>query len=188
MNPAALDRLRAALPHLAVVGEGLPVPLPLRYDPPSGLGLDRVMGVVGALARRPAAAGVLLLDAGTCLTATVGTREDGVLGGAIAPGPELMARSLAEGTAGLPRVDPGEPAVTIGRSTEGSIRAGVWAAWIGAARELVRSLRSQSPVALDVVAAGRGAGALGAALEEVDLVHPFAVLWGVYLTAEAAMP
>ena len=36
---------------------------------------------------------------------------------------------------------------------------------------------------LRVVAAGTGAGALARSVAEIDLVHPFATLWGVYLSA-----
>jgi type III pantothenate kinase len=145
------------------------------------------MGVVGALARRPEAPGVLVLDAGTCLTATVGIRGRGVLGGAIVPGPDLMARALAEGTAVLPRVRPGPAPAAMGRTTEDSIRAGIDAAVTGAARELIRRCRAECDVRLDVVAAGTGAGALAAAVAEIDAIHPFATLWGVYVAVAAAL-
>ena len=177
MNPPVLARLREALPGLQVVGEDLDPGITVSYP---SCGPDRVMGVKGALHLRPEADGVILLDAGTCLTATVGVRGEGVLGGAIAPGVDLMARALAEGTQTLPAVDPGERPGVLGRSTEDAIRVGVHAAFIGAARELVSGIRGQSPHTLDVVAAGTGAYAL----EDVaDAVHPNATLWGVYLAA-----
>jgi len=177
VNPDALARLRGALPGLVAVGEDVPLPIPA-YD---GCGADRVLGVYGALARRPDAPGVLLIDAGTCLTATVGLRDGGAVGGAICPGPSLMSRALHEGTASLPLVEPG-PSAAVGRTTEEAIRAGLRAAVHGAARELIRGCRAESPVPLDVVAAGTGAGPLAAALPEIDAVHPFATLWGVFLT------
>ena len=178
VNPPVLARLREALPTLSVVGEELEPGIDVSYD---SCGLDRVMGVVGALHLRPEASGVILLDVGTCLTATLGLRSEGVVGGAIAPGVDLMARALAEGTQTLPAIDPlasVEPPGALGRSTEDSIRAGVHAALVGAARELVRRIRGQSQHALDVVATGTGAHSLA---EVADAVHPHATLWGVYL-------
>ena len=185
VNPPVLAKLRDLLRGLEAVGVEVPVPLPVLYEPPEACGLDRVMGVLGALARRPDAAGVLVLDAGTCLTATVGVRGRGVLGGAILPGPDLMARSLAEGTAALPRVAPGPSPEGWGRSTEDSIRVGIDAAVAGACRELVRRCRAHRGVPLGVVAAGTGAGALAAAVPEIDAAHPFATLWGVHEAAAA---
>ncbi|MDH3592074.1 MAG: type III pantothenate kinase, partial [Planctomycetota bacterium] len=179
VNPALLARLRAHLPGLRVIGEDVELPLAVDYDPPGDCGADRILGVAGALALRPRAPGVLLLDAGTCLTATVGLRDRGVLGGAILPGLDLMADALAAGTAQLPRVEPHLPEGPLGRSTAESIRVGLHAAVRGAARELIRDLRAAAPVPLDVVLAGTGARALGAALPEADAIEPHATLHGV---------
>ncbi|HEX5137423.1 MAG TPA: type III pantothenate kinase [Planctomycetota bacterium] len=185
VNPPALAALRRVR-KILVVGEDLPVPLPVEYDPPEACGLDRVLGAAGALHLVPGAPGVCLLDAGTCLTATVALRGRGVIGGAILPGPDLMARALAEGTAALPLVDPAPPQPGIGRSTEGSIRAGIQSAVAGAVRELIRRAREAAPVPIAVVAAGTGAQGLREAVKEIEHVHEDAVLWGVFLAARAA--
>jgi len=179
VNPPALARLRAARP-LLVLGEDIPLPLAVDYDPPEACGADRVAGAAGALHLLPRAQGVLVLDAGTCLTATVAVRGRGVLGGAILPGPDLMARALSEWTRALPRVDPGPHEPGIGRSTEGSIRAGIQAAIAGAARELIRRCRGAASVPLAAVAAGTGAQGLAAAVTEIEHVFTDATLWGVY--------
>jgi type III pantothenate kinase len=185
VNPPVLARARDALPALRVVGEEIALPLPVLYEPPGDLGRDRVMAAVGALDRRPDAPGVLVLDAGTCLVATVAVRGLGVLGGAILPGPDLMARALADGTAVLPRVPVEAAPPAIGRSTADSIRAGIDAAIAGAVRELIDRCRAETHVDLDVVAAGTGGGALAARVPGIDAVHPFATLWGVYRSATA---
>jgi type III pantothenate kinase len=183
VNPPGLERARGVLPGLLVVGEELALPLPVLYEPPEACGADRVMAAYGALERRPGAEAVLVLEAGTCLTATAALRDQGVLGGAILPGPALMARSLEEHTAALPSVEPGPPEAAVGRTTAASIRSGIWAAFVGSARDLIRRTGDELDRPLDVVASGSGGGALAAALPEVDALHPFATLWGVYLTA-----
>jgi len=186
VNPDELERLRGWRPDLRVVGRDLPLTVPVRYDPPGDLGSDRVMAVVGALHRCPQAAAVLVLEAGTCLTATLGERSGGVLGGAIAPGFELMLRAMARGTAALPEVEAVMPEVALGRTTAASLRSGAWAGLIGAARHLIARIGREYGAPLTVVASGTGAGALASELPEIDAVHPFAALWGVYLTALAA--
>ena len=76
VNDAELERLRARLPRLRVVGEDLPLQVPVRYSPPEDLGRDRVMSVVGALHRCPEAQSVLVVDLGTCMTFTLGLRGE----------------------------------------------------------------------------------------------------------------
>ena len=189
VNDAELERLRARLPGLRVVGEDLPLQVPVRYSPPEDLGRDRVMSVVGALHRCPEAQGVLVVDLGTCMTFTLGLRGEGILGGAILPGPDLQSRALAQWTARLPLVEPArhepekQPPPALGSSTAESIRSGLWYGAVGAARELIARLCAESPVRPHVVAVGGGAGLLSAALPEVEAVHVFATLWGVYCTA-----
>lgn len=182
VNPPALARLRAAVPGLRVAGEDFAAPIPVRYEPPGACGLDRVLGCVGALALEPDAPAILLLDAGTCLSMTAADRAEGVLGGAILPGPELWSRALAAFTAQLPRVAPLPPARAIGRSTEESIRAGIGFGFDGAVRELLRRALAERPGAR-VVATGTGGAALKERLPEVDVHQPFAVLRGVYLAS-----
>ncbi len=190
VNDAELERLRARLPRLRVVGEDLPLQVPVRYSPPEDLGRDRVMSVVGALHRCPEAQGVLVVDLGTCMTFTLGLRGEGVLGGAILPGPDLQSRALAQWTARLPLVEPArhdsqtQPPRALGSSTVESIRSGLWYGAVGAARELIARLSAESPVRPRVVAVGGGGGLLSAALPEVEAVHVFATLWGVYCTAQ----
>ncbi len=184
VNPAALARLRRALPRLRVAGEDFQHGMFVDYRPPEACGLDRVLAVLGAMHRHPEAEAVLTLDLGTCLVGTVGVRGRGLLGGAILPGFELMARALAEGTALLPHVGWSARGPTLGRTTVESIHAGIWAALAGGARELIRGCRAEIPEPLHVVAVGSGAGALALAVPEIDSLHPFATLWGVYLAAE----
>jgi len=176
VNPPTLERVRAARPALEVVGEALAVPLQAY----GGCGPDRILAAAGALHRRPEATGVCVLEAGTCLTATVAVRGRGVLGGAILPGPDLMARSLAEGTQTLPLVTPG-PGERIGRSTEEAIRAGIRAAVEGGARELIARCREATDEPLEVVAAGTGGPALAG--PEITATVRWATLWGVYCAA-----
>jgi len=183
VNPDVAMRWKAARPQLQRLGEELPLPLDVRYRPPSDCGADRVAAAAGALFRFPETESVLVLDAGTCLVATVASRARGVLGGAILPGRDLMARALAEGTAALPLVVPAQPQSPIGSSTAESIRIGIDAAIVGATRELIVRLAAEPESGPTVVATGTGGGALAARVAEIRAYHPFLTLWGVYAAA-----
>jgi len=184
VNPAVDARWKAARPRLERIGVELPLPLAVRYKPPSDCGADRVAAAAGALLRLPEFDTVLVLDAGTCLVATLATREGGVLGGAILPGWDLMARALADGTAALPLVDralvaPAEPEAAVGSSTVESIRVGIDAAILGASRALIERVGSEIGPGAAVVATGTGGGAIAARVAEIHAYHPFLTLWGV---------
>lgn len=70
-----------------------------QYDPPASLGPDRFAALVAAHSLQPL--DWLVVSVGTALTVDMLTAAGVFLGGAIAPGPTLMADALKRGTAGL---------------------------------------------------------------------------------------
>jgi len=72
------------------------------YGQPTQLGADRWAKLIGA--RHVVAGAALAVNAGTAVTIDALTAEGEFVGGLILPGLELMADSLARGTAGLPLV------------------------------------------------------------------------------------
>jgi len=156
-----------------------------RCDDPETVGVDRLFAARGAfeLARRSC----LVIDAGTALTVDVlrvqAQRAAGrelpplpeFLGGAIAPGPELLARALARGGARLPLVEPRPAAPALGRHTRAALQAGIAVGFAGAARELARrvaeeaGLGSEDPIFLTGGARGflTGNGLFASAPREV---------------------
>lgn len=116
-----------------------------RCRPPEGVGLDRLYAA--AAAAELCAGSCIVVDAGTALTVDAVTVEGPVrafLGGAIAPGPSLLAAALAEGTSRLPRIQPEPGARALGRSTEEALRAGIGLGFRGAARALVEGLAAEA--------------------------------------------
>jgi len=69
------------------------------YQPPESLGADRYAALVAA-ARR-GLGDCVVVSVGTALTVDALTADGRFLGGAIAPGPDLMRAALLEGTAGV---------------------------------------------------------------------------------------
>ena len=127
----------------------------VRVNPPPGLliacrdphtiGRDRLLAALGAWSAREEAA--LILDAGTALTVDALGVRDGAgvfLGGAIAPGPALLARSLGEGGANLFMVNHECGGPALGQDTSEAMAAGVRVGFRGAALELVRAVGEEA--------------------------------------------
>ena len=90
---AALARAAAALSGCSVVvaDHRVRLPIRLRYDDPASLGPDRLVNAVGAWRLCPG--GAIVVDAGTATTFEVIDERGELLGGLIAPGPDLGARA-----------------------------------------------------------------------------------------------
>jgi type III pantothenate kinase len=161
--------------------------LTVALDQPATAGRDRLFAARGALAL--AHTDAVVVDAGTCVTVDAVRAEPGArgtfLGGAIAPGPRLLAQALARGGARLPEVDvtQGVPALgvpALGRDTLAALRAGVVIGLRGAVRELVLAIEREAGFARPRIVWTGGARSLllepplfadRAQSDEPELVH-----------------
>lgn len=181
-SPELEARVREWLARVAEDGVHTPAHgLELEVREPHTVGADRLFAARGALEHVHGPA--LVVDAGTALTVDALDVRAGrgvFLGGAIAPGPELLAESLARSTARLPRVEPRVGASALGRSTREAIEAGVVVGFRGAARELVERVAAEAGLERAPVTLTGGARALllepplfegRAVLAIEDLVH-----------------
>jgi type III pantothenate kinase len=125
-----------------------------RYDDPQRLGADRWHALIGARARF-ARGPVLLICAGTATTVDSLAGDGSFLGGVIAPGVEMMRRSLAEGTAQLP-LAAGAYAAHPG-STPDAIQTGVLDAQMGLVERRMRRLREAVGGGIQVLVSGGSA-------------------------------
>jgi len=101
-----------------------PLPFKNHYTTPKTLGRDRIAAVAGARALYPEK-GLLVVDAGTCITYDFLDAENNYFGGSILPGIQMRFRALQEFTAKLPLIHYGEVESFVGDSTETSIQTGV---------------------------------------------------------------
>lgn len=115
--------------HEALATLGIPVlwltyevPCPVKPVPnvPQGLGADRWAADIGAIAQDPDHT-LLIIDAGTCITYDVITRDGHILGGAISPGVQLRLNAMHEHTALLPLVSATSEAALMGHDTPTSM-------------------------------------------------------------------
>jgi len=161
---ASEARTARVLAQLAPHAEGqVRVPVPLVTNlcrSPERVGRDRLHAAAGALGLLGRSC--VVVDAGTALTVDalrVSGAMGSFLGGAIAPGPALLARALATGTARLPEVAPRPGARALGRVTEEAIEAGIVIGFRGAAERLVEELARAAELAEAPVVLTGGASA-----------------------------
>jgi type III pantothenate kinase len=140
VNPPALERLLKlladmSLPMPEMAGKDFPVHMRLEVREPERVGVDRLLGALAAYRRARGAC--VVVDFGTAITVNSIGRNGEFLGGAIFPGPTMMARALAGGTALLPEITVPETAPGIGKNPEEAIAAGILHGVTGAVANLI---------------------------------------------------
>jgi len=119
-----------------VIGQEVPLPMPLWVDEPDKVGTDRIVSAAAAYAVVEDA--VVVADFGTAVTIDL-VDEHGIFqGGVICPGFEISARALHENTAQLPQVTVKRPEAPYGKNTVDAINCGLYYSTIGALEEVVR--------------------------------------------------
>ena len=164
------------------------LPLSIGLDEPQKTGIDRLAAAAAAAIVKTPDRGAIIVDCGTAATVDMLAADGTFLGGAILPGPALMARALADGTSKLPAVaalERSAPPAMPGRTTHEAIAAGIGWGIHGAIAKLVAEARGVLGSDADVILTGGWRGAVRAALPEaIDL--PDLVLCGIALAAERA--
>ncbi|MCD6501674.1 type III pantothenate kinase [bacterium] len=176
---AMLDILSGHSP-LIVTGE-TPCELTIDYIPLSSLGADRIAAAVGAFHfyGKALKQAIMIVDAGTAVTADL-VDESGIFrGGAILPGDVLAFQSLANGTARLGKIEYRPVAIAAGTNTEECILVGVQASVIGAIELLYKrygDLRGERPFML---LTGASSAWIAPELSVPHMVDPDIVLMGL---------
>ena len=110
---AALSRTCTG--RVLTVGPGLKTGMPVHYDDPAEIGPDRIADAVAA--RAVYGSPCIVIDLGTTTNIEVIDAHGTFVGGVIAPGLALGARSLSAAAARLPQVEPSAPTHVIVRNT-----------------------------------------------------------------------
>jgi type III pantothenate kinase len=171
-----------------VVEPGVNTGMPVLYEPPEDVGADRVVNGVAAYEfygrdrRRP----VVVVDFGTATTFDAITAKGEYLGGVICPGVQISADALFQRAARLPRVDVRRPASLIGRTTVGSIQAGLFYGYVAMVEGIVRRLQAElgEGGAVACVATGGLADLIAPETSVIDEVNPDLTLHGLRIVWE----
>ncbi len=174
----ALSRQYLGLDPL-VIEPGVKTGMPILYEPPGDVGADRIVNGVAALAAYGGP--VIVVDFGTATTFDVVSRKGEYIGGVICPGLGISADALFQRAARLPRVDVRNPGTVIGRSTVGSIQAGMYFGYASMVEGIITRIRAELGEAARAVATGGLAETLAADIPSIEAVDPVLTLTGLRL-------
>lgn len=182
--PDAADRLiahwgRERVQLLSAATAGLPV----RYEPPTAIGADRL---ANALAVRHRWGWGIAVDLGTATTFTVVDATGAVVGGSIMPGLATARDSLAKGTALLPEAALEAPDGPWGTSTLGSLQTGLVHGHVGAVVHLVDRMRAALPAGAPVVLTGGWSRFFAPLLPDDFQLEPDLTIWGGVVAHDGA--
>ena len=161
------------------VGKDLDLPIKVLTNPPGDTGIDRVLNIAAAFEQMEKAC--VVVDAGTAITVDCCNDKGEFVGGAIAPGVEMMLDALHQKTARLPRVEFQPPAHPFGQSTVEAIRHGVYHGIRGLVKELVENYATELGFWPDIICTGGDAPRLFDGWELVHAISPDLTLYGVAL-------
>ncbi len=121
---------------IKIIGKDIPLPIDTAVDDSMQVGTDRLVAAAAAFAVVEDA--VVVADFGTAVTIDL-VDENGVfVGGIIAPGFELSAKALAEGTAKLPEIKIEKPKSSYGANTTEAINCGLYYSAVGLLETVTR--------------------------------------------------
>ena len=156
--------------------------VPIRYEPRSDVGADRIVNAVAAFALYGGP--VIVVDFGTATTFDAISDTGEYLGGAIAPGIGISMEALFRTAARLPRIDLVRPPSAIGTTTETSMQAGVLFGFAGQVDEMVRRFKRELGEDSKVIATGGLAELIAPETRTVQIVNRLLTLEGLRLIWE----
>lgn len=183
-----LDRAwsQFAAKHLGVDAEflrtGEQVGIEVVYDPPHGVGADRIANALAAWDRYGTAC--VVVDFGTATTFDVVDHAGRYVGGAIMPGPMVALESLTGRTAKLPSFALETPEKAIGTNTVTSLQSGFMFGYAGGIDAVARRIAGELGGTVRVISTG-GLGSLFLGLAQTIAEHvPTLTLDGLRLASE----
>ncbi|OWK36645.1 type III pantothenate kinase [Fimbriiglobus ruber] len=162
-----------------------------RVDEPARIGTDRLLNALAARDRAPDTCSAVALSVGTAITLDFVEPDGTHVGGAILPGPRLMAKSLRDYTAKLPEIaiNPVLPTAVWGANTEDAIALGIANAVLGAADQMIWDWAARCAKPPWVFATGGDVGYFRGFVFTADLggfvIDPHLTLDGIRLAARA---
>ena len=160
--------------------------MPILYENPREVGADRVVNGIAAYEQYGRREGrpVIVVDFGTATTFDAISAKGEYLGGVICPGPQISADALFQRAARLPRIDVQKPDRVIGRTTVGSMQAGLFWGYVDMVNGLVRRMREELGGNVAVVATGGLAASVAPETNVVEHVDPDLTLRGLRIVWE----
>ncbi len=155
----------------------------LNYNTPQTLGMDRFLTCLGAVSQTNQSA--VVIDAGSACTVDFMTADFVFQGGVIFPGLKVLKRTFNEELPELPVPKPEIPDEWPGRSTEDSIRWGLYGGYKAALQKFIDKYRENNPELTIYLTGGSAADVQLLFEAEVEFsVNPFLLFEGMKVASE----
>lgn len=141
--------------NIWLIGRDVSLPIEMGIDDYNEVGTDRIVAAAAAYAVVEDA--VVVADFGSAVTIDLVDEQGVFLGGVIAPGFEMAAKSLYEGTSKLPQVKVNTPKDAVGANTIDAINAGLYYSAVGLLRTVTEKYAEQLEKWPQTVVTGAGA-------------------------------
>ncbi len=153
--------------------------LKIKYNPPSALGIDRLIVAFAAVEKyeKPC----IVCDFGTATTIDAVNSNSEYLGGIITPGMSVLADALFQKTSKLPKVEIKKPETVIGNSTVGSIQSGIYFGYVGLTDGILRRMIDELGENPKVIATGGLAKIIAEPSEFIETIDETLLLEGLML-------
>jgi type III pantothenate kinase len=152
------------------------------YDPPTGVGIDRLINAVAV--QQMYAFPACVVDFGTATTFDAIDRNANYLGGAIVPGIGISAEALFSRTSKLPKVDLQVPPSVIGTNTVHAMQSGLMYGYIALVEGMVARFRAELGEDMLVIATGGLAQVIGEHTSCINHIDPWLTLQGLRMIWE----
>lgn len=126
--------------------------VPVRVDPTTHVGADRLVNTVGAHDRY--GGNLIVVDFGTATTFDVVGADGAYEGGVIAPGVNLSLKALHDAAAALPHIDVTKPERVVGTNTVACMQSGVFWGYVALIEGICARIRQERGVRMKVIGTG----------------------------------
>ena len=128
------------------------LPVPVRVDPGTQVGPDRLVNTVAGHAFF--GGDLIVVDFGTATTFDVVDQDGAYIGGVIAPGVNLSIEALHMAAAALPHVDITRPDQVIGKNTVACMQAGIFWGYVGLISGICDRIRAEHGRPMRIIGTG----------------------------------
>jgi type III pantothenate kinase len=128
------------------------LPVPVRVDPGTQVGPDRLVNTVAGYTFF--GGDLIVVDFGTATTFDVVDQDGAYIGGVIAPGVNLSMEALHMAAAALPHVDITRPDQVIGKNTVACMQAGIFWGYVGLVGGICQRIRAEHGRPMRIIGTG----------------------------------
>ena len=169
-----------------IVGLGINLGMPVKYDKPESVGFDRVVNAVAAYEKYRD--GLIVVDFGTATTFDCVSEEGEYLGGVIVPGIRISCDALFHRTSKLPLIrEFKKPGNVIAKDTVSSMNAGIIYGYTDLVDGIVRRMWKEMGRRTKVICTGGLAPVIFEESDTIDHIEELLTLKGLILICKRNM-